>query len=151
MSWRWSARKMFFAAAALLAAAVFIEQTILENYVTPAAERQDTVFKEYINSLSSPTLFYPGDPQQPPGFLAYKCVKKPVAVIYYYRLCVSYWPFDHLGDSKLYELALQPPSGYLSLIPQEEPNEILWGGHWIYEFDESKKILADLRKQNGNK
>ena len=114
------------------------EQSFLFLVGNRLSEHQDAVFRAYIDALGEPA-----DGQGIVGAEAFECKWAPVALIYRFKMCVRWCRSD--SDEGCFILRVQHPAGFLTLIPRDYPDRIVFDGVNILMFDRSGRTLTDFR------
>ena len=109
------------------------EQSFLHFYLDNAAIHDEAAFDAYLQSLKTipPTLkrTYP-----------WGCHYARIALIYTFKMCVGDGSLGDLVQSRGYYLEVQKPAGYLTLVPWNDPDRIVYDGASVHNLDDNLKI-----------
>lgn len=118
----------------VLTVAVVIEQQFILRGIDKLSVRQQEVYLDYIAKLGPPLRPYNDDHV---GVLAYKCVPRRIGFIYTYKLCVKTARRQQNGKPQ-YSLLVIKPAGYLTLVPWNSGDRILWNSVYVFLFYDGK-------------
>ena len=109
------------------------EQSFLHFYLDNAAIHDEAAFDAYLQSLKTipPTLkrTYP-----------WGCHYAGIALIYTFKMCVGDGSLGDPVQSRRYYLEVQKPAGYLTLVPWNDPDRIVYDGASVHNLDDNLKI-----------
>jgi hypothetical protein len=115
----------------LLLAMIF-ENYVILNIVNYYLVRQEALFLDYIRSLGPPPPNF-----SPVGNLlrpAYPCELRRYAKIYTYKLCVYDAGSSANEPERLMLLVVIKPAAYLTLVPWNYPDRMIFDGERIFTF-----------------
>ena len=109
------------------------EQSFLHFYLDDAAIHDEAAFETYLSSLRN-------TPPTPKRSYPWDCQFARIALIYTFKMCVEDGnAFEPVGPRR-YGLRIQKPAGFLTLVPWNYEDRIVFYGAFVHSLDDNLKI-----------
>ena len=114
---------------------IAIEQSFLHFWLDKAVQQRREEHMAFLEKVKS----------RPGGLESIKrkyCEKRRVALIYSYKLCIYRGSPDPESGRPGFTVRIQKPSGYLTLVPWDYPDRILFDGVSLYGVNADGEITG---------